>query len=188
MQLRFHILGKQLREFLWFYFPIVSDESTCSWGNPWPLILSDWLRCGQIWHNYSWRKSSWCRKGCMEIKGRIIIHVLILVITKGQTFLLQCCALRRFHVADGQSMRDQITRGRRSKWARSNCILCIPFILSGSPNQCWLHTCDTCVMTTWRLGLRAPLVARNQCTCVAITFSWSKIFRATWFKPIHCPF
>ena len=42
-----------------------SDES--SWGNPRPLVPSDWLRCGQIWHNYSWRKSSWCRKGCMEI-------------------------------------------------------------------------------------------------------------------------
>ena len=27
--------------------------------------------------------------------------------------------------------------------------------------QSWLHTCDACVITTWRLGLRAPLVARN---------------------------
>ena len=26
-----------------------SDES--SWGNPRPLVPSDWLRCGQIWHN-----------------------------------------------------------------------------------------------------------------------------------------
>ena len=40
-------------------------------------------------------------------------------------------------------------------------VLCIPFILSGSSNECWLHTCDACVITTWRLGLRAPLVARN---------------------------
>ena len=24
-----------------------------------------------------------------------------------------------------------------------------------------LHTCNACVMTTWRLGLWAPLVARN---------------------------
>ena len=36
-----------------------------------------------------------------------------------------------------------------------------PFILSGSRNKCWLHTCDSCVITAWRLGLRAPLVARN---------------------------
>ena len=33
------------------------------------------------------------------------------------------------------------------------------FILSGSPNECWLHTCDACARTIWRLGLRAPLVA-----------------------------
>ena len=50
---------------------------------------------------------------------------------------------------------------RRSKRAWSNCILCIPFILSGSSNECWLHTCNACVITTWRLGLRAPLVARK---------------------------
>ena len=42
-----------------------------------------------------------------------------------------------------------------------NCVLCIPFILSGSSNSYWLHTCDECVITTWRLGLRAPLVVRN---------------------------
>ena len=39
--------------------------------------------------------------------------------------------------------------------------MCIPFILSGIPNKCWLHTCDACIITTWRLGLRAPLVTRN---------------------------
>ena len=46
--------------------------------------------------------------------------------------------------------------------ARDHCVLCIPFILSGSPNHCLLHTCDACLITTWRLGLRAPLVARNK--------------------------
>ena len=59
------------------------------------------------------------------------------------------CALRKFHVI------------RWSKHAQSNSVLCIPFIPSGSPNECWLHTCDACVITTLRLGLRAPLVARN---------------------------
>ena len=43
--------------------------------------------------------------------------------------------------------------------SRSKCVLCIPNILSGSPSECWLHTCDACVITTWRLELRAPLVA-----------------------------
>ena len=27
-----------------------------------------------------------------------------------------------------------------------------------SPNECWLHTRDTCVITTWRLGLRADFL------------------------------
>ena len=40
-----------------------------------------------------------------------------------------------------------------------NSILCIPLILNGSPNECWLHKYDACVIiTTRRLGLRAPLV------------------------------
>ena len=37
-------------------------------------------------------------------------------------------------------MCDQITSDRRFKHAWSNCILRIPHILSGSPNECWLHT------------------------------------------------
>ena len=67
----------------------------------------------------------------------------------------------KFHVTDGQNMLNQITSGRRSKSAWSKYILCIPYILSGSPNECWLHPCDTCVITTWRLQLRAPLATRN---------------------------
>ena len=75
------------------------------------------------------------------------------------TLLLHCCALRKFHMTDGQSMHDQITRGRRSR--RLWSFFCIPFILSGSPNECWLHTCHARVITTWRLGLRTPIVSHN---------------------------
>ena len=32
--------------------------------------------------------------------------------------------------------------------AWSKCVLCI---LGGSPNECWLHTCDACVITTWHM-------------------------------------
>ena len=77
--------------------------------------------------------------------------------------------LRSFLIIDGQNTRDQITRGRKSKPAWSNCILCIPFILSGSPKKCWLHTCDAYIITTWRIGLQAPLVAHNYCY-----FYWDK--------------
>ena len=80
---------------------------------------------------------------------------------RSKRFLLQRCAFSKFHLTDAQNTRDQITSERRSKCAWSKCVLCIPFILSGSPNECGLHTCDACVITTWRLGLRAPLVARN---------------------------
>ena len=52
-------------------------------------------------------------------------------------------------------------RVRWSKHAWSNFVMCIPFVLSGSPNERCLHTCDACAKTTWRLGLRAPLDARN---------------------------
>ena len=69
---------------------------------------------------------------------------------------------------DGQNTRDQIMSGsdRRPKQEWSNYILCIPFILNGSPNECWLHVCDSCVIllnNAWRLGLWAPLVAHKHC-------------------------
>ena len=43
-------------------------------------------------------------------------------------------------------------------WNTRNQIafFCLPFILSGSPNECWIHTCDACIITTWRLGLQVP--------------------------------
>ena len=47
------------------------------------------------------------------IKGYRVLATMIY----GQTFLLQCSALRRFLVTDGQNTYDQIKRGRRSKCA-----------------------------------------------------------------------
>ena len=84
--------------------------------------------------------------------------------SKVKALLLQRFVLCKFHVTDGQKMLDQITSDRKSKRMWFKCVLCIPYILSGSPNECWLHTCDTCVITTWRFGLWAPLVA---CNCFA---------------------
>ena len=81
--------------------------------------------------------------------------------SKVKTLLLWHCVFRTFHVTDGQTTRDQIMTDRRSKLAWPKWVLCIPYILSGSPNEFWLHTCDACVITTWRLGLLAPLVARK---------------------------
>ena len=49
--------------------------------------------------------------------------------------------------------------------ARDQIVLCVfhSFLVKSrwSPNECWLQTCDACVITTRRLGLRAPLVTQN---------------------------
>ena len=55
--------------------------------------------------------------------------------SKVKTLLLRRSVLCRFRATDSQNMRDQITRGRRSKHGWSHCLLCIPFILSGNPNK-----------------------------------------------------
>ena len=58
----------------------------------------------------------------------------------------------RLRVREGPNARDQI-----------------PFIPSESPNECWLHTCDACLITTWRLGLQATRGARKyslSCNCL----------------------
>ena len=88
-------------------------------------------------------------------------------------------------------MLDQIMSDRKSKRLWSKCVLCIPYILSGNTKECRLHTCtrDTCIITTWILGLKAPLVtchyfakflsapcqnrelSRVDC-CVSILSSW----------------
>ena len=54
---------------------------------------------------------------------------------ESQNALLHCYALGKSYVTDSQNMRDPITRDRRSKCAWSNGVICILFILSGSPND-----------------------------------------------------
>ena len=63
-------------------------------------------------------------------------------------------AFAKFQVTDGQNMCDQITKGGRSRCLWSNWVLCIPFIPSESPNECWLHTCNACEISTRRLWLQ----------------------------------
>ena len=36
-----------------------------------------------------------------------------------------------------------------------------PFILRGSPNECWLYICRICVTATWRLGPVEPLMEKQ---------------------------
>ena len=60
--------------------------------------------------------------------------------------------LRTFYVTDGQNRRDHITSDSRSKRARSKFN---PYIFSAGPNE-WRR------MRKNKLGLRAPLAARNK--------------------------
>ena len=52
---------------------------------------------------------------------------------EGENAFAHRCTLRKLHVTDSKNIRDQITSDKRSKRGLSNCVLCIPFILSGSP-------------------------------------------------------
>ena len=55
-------------------------------------------------------------------------------------------------------------RDKRLKHACSNCVLYILFILSGGPKKCWLHTCDTCIITNKRFcGLLLSPATKNIC-------------------------
>ena len=107
-------------------------------------------------------------------------------------------ALRKFHVTDSQNKCDQITNNRRSKCVWSNCVQCIQLILSGSPHECWLHTCNACVLTAWQLGLWAPLVPainriwtsqpspKLEATKRTCTIFRSQCFNKGIFKKIAC--
>ena len=59
-------------------------------------------------------------------------------------YRLQRCALHTFHVTDSQNARDQITsdsfEGLNTAGVWSYFVLCIPFILSRSLDECWIPT------------------------------------------------
>ena len=62
---------------------------------------------------------------------------------------------------DGQSMCDQISSDQGANVSDQIAFCAFHSFLVGSPNERWLHTCDACVLTTWRLEMWAPLFAHN---------------------------
>ena len=71
---------------------------------------------------------------------------------------------------------------RRSKLTWSKCVLCIPYIHSGSPNKCWLHTCDTCIITTYKIHnvfqkLLPRMCTLHLCRDIDGPITWLKIKR-----------
>ena len=71
--------------------------------------------------------------------------------------LLHCCALCKFPLTDSQNMHDQIVRVIEGPNApdQLHSLHCIHSLWN------WLHICDACIIATWKLGLRTPLVAHN---------------------------
>ena len=102
----------------------------------------------------------------LNLQSYIELHV---VITKGQqVWVTSIRGSNAFapSLCFEQVSHDRWTKhacsdseGRRTRHLRSNCHLYIPFILSTSPNKSWLHTCDTCVITTCR-GIASPQTCR----------------------------
>ena len=84
-----------------------------------------------------------------------------------QMLLLQHCTCE-CHLWSKYMVSDY--DGRRSKRAWPNCVLCIPFMFSGIPNECWLHTWDTCnnnleiriMGSSWRTHNLVIHVAQNR--------------------------
>ena len=113
----------------------------------------------------------------LEVKNRVL-----LVINKG--YRVRATTIEGQNAFALSLCSAYVSCDSWSKHAWSDCVLCSPFILRGSPNECWLHTCHACAITTWRWGLRAPLVARNKCLpslsslnlknhdCVRIARNW----------------
>ena len=63
---------------------------------------------------------------------------------KVKTLLLQRCALRKFHVTDGQNTRDTITSDRRSRraYARDRIAFCAfhSFLVEVQTHTGYIHT------------------------------------------------
>ena len=57
-------------------------------------------------------------------------------------------------IVEGPHTRHQITSDGESKRDSLDCVLCIPFILSGCLNECWLRTCHAISQKITRLQLR----------------------------------
>ena len=61
--------------------------------------------------------------------------------------LLHSIVFRKFHVTDNENMHDHITSDRRSRNMHDQIVFCaFHLFFSGSPNECWLHTYDECVI------------------------------------------
>ena len=90
----------------------------------------------------------------------------------------KCCALCRFHMTDSQNAYYQITNDRRLKCAWSNCVLHIPFILSGSPMYAGYIHATHAWLKTGRLGLQRQEEPTIKISPLQITYPAQERLRA----------
>ena len=72
--------------------------------------------------------------------------------------------MRKLNVMEDQNVRDQtqVTAVLNAHGQIAFYVLRSFFDEIQNTNESWLHTCRARVITTWRLGLQAPLVSRNK--------------------------
>ena len=73
-----------------------------------------------------------------------------------KAFAPTLCVAQVAHVTDGENTRDQITRGKKVKTRMIKLGSVHSILLNGNPKECWSHTCDACVITTWRFRIASP--------------------------------
>ena len=143
VQLRFQILGEQLRKFLWFFFHLFLMKVVEEIPSPSFLVTGlDVAKYGIIivgGNQVGAEKAAWksrdvslgvkytCTYTSNNQRSKRFCFNAVLICVAFTWQMVKTCIEGR--------------RGRRLKRTRSNCILCILFILSASPNDCWLHTC-----------------------------------------------
>ena len=75
------------------------------------------------------------------------------------------------------------TRDIRSKRTCSKCVLCIPYILCGSPNE-FLHTCMEIRIAGSSCHLWLSFIQIQTCQYILANSFWVKLINAWDFRPI----
>ena len=93
---------------------------------------------------------------------------------------IRWCTLLNLSHDRWSNMRDQITSERRSKLAWSYCFCAFhSFIVEVQTMLATYSKCCSCIVATWRLGLRAPLDACNKMIHIVLFFD---DYKSIYFK------
>ena len=103
--------------------------------------------CHKIYWKYIYRtiKVAECGRQRSQVKTLLLHDPAAPLLCLSFTWQIVKTRVIRLRVIEGPNARDQ------SAFCAYTC-----------PNECGPHTYDACIITTWRLGGRAPLVARKK--------------------------